>query len=449
MCEIKLDHLIILRIFRRMDTLIIHHWILHHMLIEYSVENFRSISEKTTLSMLTSKERKKSHNLIKIEGNPNVRKLLKSSIIYGANASGKTNQVRALDLIKFIVVRSKLLNKGDKLPYFPFVLSADYEGKPTKFELDFISHNTEYKYSFSYNAEEIISEELSYFKGKHEHCIFQRNRDTLEAFDDEDELKGLFKHTGSNVLFLSKANNEYKPFGSAFEWFNINLRYFEQLPKIHPRHTIEYMNKSKENKEKVLKILNYADFDISDVSGSKIKLNRSEIPEYIVDILEKEQNRPLKDGEFIKTELKSIHKRDDGQEIVNDFSKFESAGTNMFFKILGILLDSFEDHQRVLVIDEFDTSLHPDLIMYLLRIFHNEEYNKVNSQLIVTTHNTRILSSDFFRREQIWFTEKKKDTKNTDLYSLYDFEGRVDRSIEKAYFTGRYGGLPDIVDRGF
>ncbi len=83
--------------------------------------------------------------------------------------------------------------------------------------------------------------------------------------------------------------------------------------------------------------------------------------------------------------------------------------------------------------------------MYLLKMFHDENYNKVDSQLIVTTHNTRILASDFFRREQIWFTEKSKDTKSTILYSLFDYEDRVDRSIEKGYFSGRYGGLPDIL----
>ncbi|WP_440951043.1 AAA family ATPase [Methanosphaerula subterraneus] len=399
--------------------------------------------------MLTSKERKKAYNLIKVENNPNIKKLLKSCIIFGANASGKSNQIRALSLIKQIVITSKQLNKGDKLPYLPFKLGVAYEGKPTIFELDFLSHNTEYKYSFSYNVDEIISEELSYFKGKNEHHIFKRSKDTINAFDDEDELKGLFKHTGSNVLFLSKANNEYKPFGPVFEWFNINLRYFEQISELHNRYTIQYMNKSKENKDKVLKILNYADFDISDVLSNKIKMKRSDINEYFLGLIEKDQPGLIKDGDLIKYELKSVHKRDDGSDIVNDFSLFESAGTEVFFNVLGLILDSFENHQRVLVIDEFETSLHPDLIQYLLRIFHDKEYNKVNSQLIVTTHNTKILSSDFFRREQIWFTEKKKDTKNTDLFSLYDYEGRIDRSIEKAYFTGRYGGLPDILDRRF
>ena len=404
--------------------------------------------------MLTSKERKKAYNIIKVEGNPNVKKLLKSCIIYGANASGKTNLLRALHTIKYIVNTSKQLNKGDKLPYFPFLLNVNYERKPTTFEVDFISHNTEYKYSFSYNEEEIISEELSYFKGKNEQFIFRRSKNTLEVSDDEDELKGLFKHTGDNVLFLSKANNEYKPFGPVFEWFNINVNYFEHLSNLPDRITIQYMNRSPENKEKILKLLNHADFDISYVAGDEIKMNLSEIEPYIslIEKMGKVQNRPIEEDnivktEYIRTELKSTHKRDDGSDVTTNFPEFESAGTIVFFNLLGFLLDSFENHQRVLVFDEFDKSLHTDLIMYLLRIFHDKEYNKVNSQLIVTTHNTRLLSLDFFRREQIWFTEKKKDTKNTDLYSLYDFEGRVDRSIERAYLTGRYGGLPDIDER--
>ncbi|KAF1078231.1 ATP/GTP-binding protein [Methanogenium sp. MK-MG] len=416
------------------------------MLIEYRVENFRSIAEKTTLSMLTSKERKKAYNLIKVKGIPDITKLLKSCIIYGANASGKTNQIQALDLIKFLVLTSKNLNKGDKIPYFPFVLSAEYEGKPTLFEIDFISGNTEYKYSFSYDANEIISEELSYIKKKGEIFIYKRNRDTLEAFVDEDELLGLFKHTGENVLFLSKANNEYKPFGEVFEWFNINLSYFGRISDIGDKYSIDYMNRSVENKEKVLKILKYADFDISDVSGNVIEMDKSEIPDHIVQFIEKRTGESLSDKEIVGTELKSVHIRDDGKNIINKFEEFESAGTNVFFNMLGIILDTLENHQRILVIDEFDTRLHPDLIMYLLKIFHDENNNIANSQLIVTTHNTRILASDFFRREQIWFTEKDKKNKSTKLYSLFDYEDRVDKSIEKGYFTGRYGGLPDIFD---
>lgn len=417
----------------------------HIMLIEYSVENFRSISEKTTFSMLASKGPSKPENLIKIEKNPNVKKLLKSCVIYGANASGKTNQIFALQVIRDFVVYSKNNNKGDKLPHTPFVLSKAFVEKPTRFEVDFISDNTEYIYKFSYDADQIITEELSYFKGKTEKFIFKREKDQLETFVDDDELSGLFRHTGDNVLFLSKANNEYKKFGPVFEWFNINLRTLGPIFGIGDKHTIDYINKSKDCKNKVLKILNYADFDISDISGNVIKIDKSGIPPGMLEYIEHVTKKPLDEGELLRTELKSVHIRDDGQEIVNDFSDFESDGTCIFFNILGIWLDALENHQRVLVIDEIDTRLHPDLIMYLLKMFHDTEFNKADSQLIFTTHNTRILSTDFFRRDQVWFTEKDKHTKTTNLFSLYDYENRTDRSIEKAYYTGRYGGLPDIV----
>ncbi len=418
------------------------------MLIEYSVENFRSISEKTTFSMVPSKERKKAENLIRVDGVTGVTKLLKSAVIFGANASGKTNQIRALDLMQFIVRMSRNFNKGDKIPYFPFILNSEYAEKPTTFSLNFIIDETEYRYSFSYNADEIISEELVYFKGKSEKTIFIRNQNDLQAYQDDDEQQGLFRHTGNNVLFLSKANNEYKPFGPAFKWFNENLNYLDSIMDIGDRYTINYMNRSQENKDKIINLLNFADFDIHDVSGTIKTLKRTDIPDIVIQFIEKDTKKPLPDGAIMTSELKSVHTRDDGHQIINTFSEFESAGTRIFFNLLGLFRDAFENHQRVLIIDEFDTRLHPDLITYIFRLFHSNKINRMNSQLIVTTHNTRLLSADIFRREQIWFTEKKKNTRNTDLYSLFDYEKRLDRSIEKNYFSGRYGGVPDIMERG-
>jgi len=418
------------------------------MLIEYSVENFRSISEKTTFSMIPSKERKKMENLIRVEGVPGVTKLLKSAVIFGANASGKTNQIHALDLMRYIVLKSRNFNKGDKIPFFPFALNSEYATKPTTFSINFITDRTEYRYSFSYNDDEVKSEELVYFKEKSERTIFVRNQNELIVSQDDDELQGLFRHTGNNVLFLSKANNEYKPFGPTFEWFNKSLNYMDSILDIGDRHTIGYMNESQDNKEKIINLLNYADFDIDDISGTIKTLKRSEIPEMVIQLIEDNTKKPLTDGVIKTSELKSVHTRDDGHQITSTFSEFESAGTQIFFNLLGLFLDAFENRQRILIIDEFDTRLHPDLITYIFRLFHSNKINRMNSQLIVTTHNTRLLSTDIFRREQIWFTEKKKQTRNTDLYSLFDYEKRLDRSIEKNYFSGRYGGLPDIMERG-
>jgi hypothetical protein len=418
------------------------------MLIEYSVENFRSISEKTTFSMVPSKERKKAENLIRVEEVLGVTKLLKSAVIFGANASGKTNQIRALYQMQYIIRMSRNFNKGDKIPYFPFILSSEYTTKPTTFSINFVIDQTEYRYSFTYNEDEIISEELVYFKGKSEKKIFVRNKNDLLAYQDEEEQQGLFRHTGNNVLFLSKANNEYKPFGPAFRWFNDNLNYLNSIMDIGDRYTIKYMNHSQENKEKLINLLHYADFDIHDISGTLKTLKRSEIPDIIIQFIEKDTKKPLPDGAIMTSELKSVHTRDDGHQISSTFSEFESAGTQMFFNLLGLFLDAFENHQRILIIDEFDTRLHPDLISYIFRLFHSNTINRMDSQLIVTTHNTRLLSADIFRREQIWFTEKKKQTRNTDLYSLFDYEKRLDRSLEKNYFSGRYGGVPDIIERG-
>lgn len=222
----------------------------------------------------------------------------------------------------------------------------------------------------------------------------------------------------------------------------------DSILDIGDRYSIEYMNKSQYNKEKIINLLNHADFDIHDVSGTIKTLKRSEIPDIVIQFIEEGTNKPLPDGVMTISELKSVHIRDDGHQITNTFSEFESAGTQMFFNLLGLFLDAFENRQRILIIDEFDTRLHPDLISYIFRLFHSNKINRMNSQLIVTTHNTRLLSADLFRREQIWFAEKKKQTRNTDLYSLFDYEKRLDRSIEKNYFSGRYGGVPDIIERG-
>ncbi|WP_255331463.1 AAA family ATPase [Methanocalculus taiwanensis] len=398
--------------------------------------------------MVPSKERKKAENLIRVEEVPGVTKLLKSAVIFGANASGKTNQIRALDLMQFIVRMSRNFNKGDKIPYFPFILNSEYAEKPTAFSLNFIIDETEYRYSFSYNADEIISEELVYFKGKSEKTIFVRKQNDLLAYQDEEEQKGLFRHTGNNVLFLSKANNEYKPFGPVFKWFNVNLNYMDSIMDIGDRYTINYMNRKQENKDQIINLLNFADFDIDDISGTIKTMKRSDIPDIVIQLIEDNTKKPLTDGVIKTSELTSVHTRDDGHQITNTFSEFESAGTQMFFNLLGLFLDAFENRQRILIIDEFDTRLHPDLITYIFRLFHSNKTNRMNSQLIVTTHNTRLLSADIFRREQIWFTEKKKQTRNTDLYSLFEYEKRLDRSIEKNYFSGRYGGVPDIMERG-
>jgi len=415
------------------------------MLVEFSVENYRSIGERATLSMEPSMAKSKSYNVIKVEKCPTVTELLKSSAIYGANASGKSNVLKSFFIIKSLVIHSKEMNRGDTFnEYDPFLLDNESAKKPISFEVKFIIDNTVYRYYFSFNNRVILKEELSYYKGKNETFIFKREKKTLTPFVDHDELDGLFKHTGENVLFLSKANNEYEPFGPVFEWFSKTLKFIGTTSNLPPVETVDYMMESEKNRENIVNLLKYADFNISDVKGQNINVQASDVQPEIINFFEMVSKKSVNDGQLFRTELKSIHKRADGSLITTDFHNFESEGTMTFFKISGIWLSALKDHQTVLAIDELDVKLHPDLIMYLLKIFSDPEINLKNSQLIFTTHNTRLLSSDFFRREQIWFTEKNPITQSTELYSLYDYEKRNDRSIEKAYLLGKYGGLPDI-----
>jgi AAA15 family ATPase/GTPase len=217
--------------------------------------------------------------------------------------------------------------------------------------------------------------------------------------------------------------------------------------------------------------MHYADFDIFDISGQTVEvatdpkakelltnfvfITMSELSRKIPSIKKPELNEindMQKDidmaqfgiGQF--PNIKSIRKRiDDGSLTTHEFLGYESAGTTQFFNVIGLLMTALYSENKILIIDEFDSHLHPDLQAFLVRLFHNPQINKQNSQLIFTSHNTRLLAIDLFRRDQILITEKNPKTKSTEVNSLFDYEKRQDRSIERNYFFGRYGGIPDIT----
>jgi uncharacterized protein len=422
------------------------------MLIEFNVENYRSISDKVTLTMVPSQSQSKSYSIINIESNSNIKRILKSLVIYGANGAGKTNTIHALSSMRGMVIKSKNFNRGDPCRYYyPFILDNEHSSKPTIFDVFFLKDNIEYHYEFAFDLERIIYESLSFFsETKEEIFIFKRSLDVFEPYRDIDFLTSLFQSTGDNVLFLSKANNEYREFGPVFDWFNKNLLTLGPLDKLSEKYTLNYFNKSPENAKKIIDFMHYADFDIYDIIGNLKKSNFQELmsgnlPFTIKIRPSNENNLDLNSNvDFIISDIKTVRKKIDGTEIIQNFRDFESSGTLKFFEIAGLWFEALENKNKILVIDEFDIKLHPDLQEYLIKIFHDPNINKMGSQLIFTTHNTRLLSLDFYRRDQIIFVEKNKKTKSTEINYLYDYEKRQDKSIEKGYFLGRYGGLPDI-----
>ncbi len=413
------------------------------MLIEFSIENFRSIKDEVTLSLLASSDKSLQNNLIKTDVLKK-EKLLRSVVIYGANASGKSNVLSAFDFLSELILQSHRNQKGDKILFTPFKLEKKYLSKPTKFRIVFIKDEINYVYGVSFTHEKIIDEYLYYYPKNHKAIIFERkNTNDYKFTIDKTNQNFLSEKTPENVLYLSRSSNlEYEKTNEAFEWFKDGLRTittpFDNL-SIMP-YTADLL-KEENSKSVILKSLYDADMGIDDIGITMIKISDElpiDIPEKLKGILGKIKDIIIEEepnAESIK--IHTLHKN-----VRFDFSE-ESEGTQRYFSLIGPLINAI-GNGGTLIVDELDIKLHHNLTESLIKVFNNPEVNKKNAQLIFATHNTNLLDQKLFRRDQIWFTEKNPDDGSTDLYSLIEYKPRKDKDITKGYLAGRYGGLPLI-----
>ncbi|HFO1055350.1 AAA family ATPase [Campylobacter coli] len=415
------------------------------MLIEFRVENFLSIQDEQVLSMMASKDNTffDSHT----NGDKKLA-LLKSSVIYGANASGKSNIIKALAIMKKIVISSANGQRGDKLPIIPFLLGNE-DNKSTKFEIIFIQNDTKYQYGFILNSEKILEEWLLVFGESN------RAQKWFERIYNEKEEKYNYsfgaKFLGSkqlwenstrdNALFLSVAiqlnNEQLKP---VFDFF---LKYIRVTCTDSwndgQEVTIDIL---RQDKQKIISYLKRADLDIEDIVVEETELNKTNLMQENIpqEIKQMMQTDLEKGARLKKTDIKTIHTNQQGKQILFDMLELESQGTQKFFKLIGPWVEALEQGYTI-VVDELNTHLHPLMTKFLVNLFHNEDLSKSNAQLIFTTHDTSILNQDVFRRDQIWFCEKQN--KATKLYPLSDFKVRKDKTnLENDYLLGRFGSLP-------
>ena len=406
------------------------------MLIEFNVENFRSIKEEITLSMVSTKDKSLDNNLIKTD----VLKedsLLKSTAIYGANASGKTNVILAIDQLKRLVMTSHNNQKGNLIEFTPFKLDKTYLSKPTKISIVFIKDSVKYVYAISFNKEKIITECLYNYPKMQKKIVFERkNTNDYKFVIDEKKQKFISERTLPNVLYLSKATQEnYEPVSKVFDWFKDNLNLVGSTN--HPA-LIEYtasMLKEESTKKLILNALLVADVGIDDISANIEKITADKLPKNIPPEIKRLILNNKK--EMKETKINTVHKG-----VKFEFYE-ESEGTRRIFSLIGSWIYALK-YGRTLIVDELDVKLHHFLCVFLINLFHDPTQNKKNAQLIFTTHNTNLLDQDIFRRDQIWFTEKNDKTGATDLYSLVEYSPRKDKNIERGYLTGRYGALPFI-----
>ncbi|CAC9610717.1 hypothetical protein [uncultured Gammaproteobacteria bacterium] len=411
------------------------------MFLEFSVTNFRSIKEKQTLSLLKTKKNELESNFTTVElSTGKTLEVLNSAVIYGANASGKSNVVLAFWVMKGIIDNSfgYQINQGIK-NIKPFLLSKESANQPTEFELDLIDDGIRYVYGFSATQEKIIDEWLyQYPKGSPQNLIDRKSTNQWGVMSGLKGKKGIWQEsTKDNSLFLSTAvqlNSELlSTVFSAIDKLKVMREEFSGSYGF----TCHKASKSKEDKQEILEFIKAADIDIEDFSVLEEKVEAEMVSDKFKKIL-KEENMDL--SKFKRFKVETQHLSNDGNRVSFDFEDQESDGTQKLFMLTGLWLDVLKNGY-CLVMDELHNSLHPKLVAYLVGMFHNPKINKNGAQLIFVTHETSLLNQNTFRKDQVWFCEKENNA--TEVFSLAVFKVRkgVD-NLESAYLSGRYGAVP-------
>jgi len=419
------------------------------MLIEFKVENFRSYKDIVTFSMVASHDKDfLDNNTITVSEK---MRLLKTSVIYGANASGKSNLFKAIAFMKnFVLNSSRESQANEPIEIDRFRLSTATDKEPTTFEAIFLIDNTEHRYGFQVYDNKIQNEWLFHKPSIREATLFTREEGVFTLGKDFKEGKGKETLTRDNALFLSvvaQFNGEKAK--KIIKWFD-NIKIISGVEdEKYMGFTVSHMDEP-EFMEFSKKFLKIADLGIKDIQKIAIPLDRSYFPkEFPGKLIRKFLTGD--DKKFL-VEIKTIHQKfDENNEPLSDeyfyLSQNESAGTLVFFGLSAFFYDTLKNG-RLLIIDEFTAQLHPWLTRAVIEIFHDYKPPQDNplqskAQFIFTAHDASLMTNQIFRRDQIWFTEKD-EYGATDLYSLEEYKIRKDASFKKDYLMGRYGGVPYI-----
>ena len=412
------------------------------MLVEFRVKNFRSLRDEQVLSLVASKDKTLQDTHTLATGISAAPTLLRSAAVYGANASGKSNIIKALQYMRGVVIESATaIQPGQSFAVQPFRLDADSASQATEVEVTFLLDGVRYQYGFAMTPQRIVSEHLLVYKAFKPQRWFARHFDAetgKDVYDFGPGLKGPKNvwegATRPNALFLSMAvqlNSEaLRP---VFDWFVNRLVIFNEQAQLSPQVSIQMLKQAGDRKE-ICNFLTAADISISDIGVETRKVPGQAIHFDLV--AGKTEVRP---EELEEHQLRFHHVTEQGKAVFDLMD--ESSGTRNLLFLIGPVLDVLSKG-LTLLIDELDTSLHTMLVRELVRLFHRPEINTGGAQLIFTTHDTSLLDApNLFRRDQVWFVEKDRDQAST-LVSLSEFSPRKNEALERGYLMGRYGGIP-------
>lgn len=405
------------------------------MVIEIRLSNFFSIKEEVVLDLRAGKiKTQKTQGLQANTFAYNDDQLLKSVVIYGANASGKSNIIKAIRFCASMILFSHTHNENVIFNFMPFKFEG-YSSKPSTFQIRFVIKGIEYEYSYSLTRTEIITEELYYYPNGRRAKVFSRNERLGKEKSDMYNFTSVIRkpmdvaeNTSRKTLFISRASQMDREIPKEiFRFFNESfvLGYlgFNDL-------SIEVLYN--ENKAILLRALQIADSDIVD-----IKMRKETRPGKNANIDLVSNQVSIENIQQQQLVLTTFHKSN--PSIAFDFSTEESAGTKLLFNFMLTIINVIKNN-KILLIDEIEKSLHTKIVEYIIGLFHASE----SAQIIYTTHNTNLLNLDNLRKDQIYFVNKKSDG-SSDLYSLFNYKDfRDTMDVEKAYLQGRFDAIPYI-----
>ncbi len=419
------------------------------MLIEFTVGNFRSFKTPAIFSMvaanLTAQDKELDEGAVFTDGRK--LRLLKSAAIYGANASGKSNFMKAFAFMKsFVLNSSKETQIGELIDVEMFRLGTIPENTPSSFEIVFIAEGKRFRYGFEVNSQRVVAEWLYIVPTTREKKLFERDNDCFDVPSDFVEAKGLTDKTRANALFLAvMAQFNGAIAKQIIGWFN-SFNVISGLDDTSYRlYTVDRLEEAR-FKEDIIDFVARLDLDIKGFRVEESKIDAEKLLKGMPSALWKIM---LSSDFTFMPSIRTLHHKysEDGVPIGEeyfDIDKHESDGTQKLFLLAGPILDTLKNG-RVLIIDEFDGRLHPLLTLAIVRLFNSKDSNPHNAQLVFTTHDTTLLSKDVFRRDQIWFAEKDR-CESTHLFSLAEYRVRNDEAFEKNYVQGKYGAVPFICD---
>ncbi|MDC8106707.1 AAA family ATPase [Chryseobacterium sp. B21-037] len=406
------------------------------MILNLKLKNYRSYKEETNYTLEASASKAKDFNYTTI----NDFKVLKTSLMYGSNASGKSNIVRALYELRNLIIKKPSLD-DDITIYDPFKFNIETLNSPVELTLEFLLDKIKHIYSIEFLDNIVVNEVLSYYPNGRETNVFTRNKfdsskdvqSGLLGYDFGKKTINVFK----NQLLLSKFGDDepHEVISKIFLYFK-RMFVYNATNKLHYEilndKISEDLLKDENLKVKLEKLINYADTKITGININKSKLNAKNKINYL-----------WKRSDF---NISGIHDLYNGDKLIDTTNLSlleESIGTQSLFVLGAKIIEALETGS-VLVVDELDTSLHSFITKMIVMLFQDDEINSNNAQLIFTTHDISLLDKDMIRKDQVWITEKN-DKGETDLYSLQDFENlREDTSFDRWYLAGKFGGVPQI-----